>query len=354
MTQNSPLLLTDDDVLRADVQRLAAAAGVVPDVARQATEALRGWASASVVLIGADRAASMARLRPPRRPGVHVIGTGPLADQLFRDALACSAETVAELPASETWLVELLTDTADGAAGAGTVIAVMGGSGGAGATTFAAALGEASARLTPTLLVDGDLLGPGVDRVLGMEDAPGIRWDALLQVTGRLSARSLRDSVPARGGLGVLSWPADRPRSLPAFAVRELLSAAVRGYGVVLVDLSRHADAVTDEILARSDHVVLVSTLTVPAVAAATRTAARVPDGVRRHLVTRGSPVGVAPEEVARVLGIPLLVAMRDQRGLDEAVNLGAGPSRSSRGVLVRAARTVLDSLVTPVAESAA
>lgn len=354
MTQTSPLLLTDDDRLRADVLRLAAAAGVVPEVARDAAGALPSWGSAAVVLVGADRAGAMARMRPPRRPGVHVLGAEPLADEVFRDALGCGAETVAELPASETWLVELLTDAADGGGPAGTVVGVVAGSGGAGATTFAAALAQASARRCPTLLVDADVLGAGIDRVLGMEDVPGIRWDALVQVTGRLSARSLRESVPRRDGLGVLSWPVERPRGLPAFAVREVLSAAVRGHGVVVVDVPRSPDPVTDEVLARCDQIVLVSTLTVPAVSAATRTAARLPGTGSRHLVTRGSAIGISPEEVARVLGIPLLAAMRDQRGLDEAVNLGAGPSHSPRGALVRAARTVSEALPASLAGTAA
>ena len=41
--------------------------------------------------------------------------------------------------------------------------------------------------------------GPGVDRVLGLEDHDGFRWDALCQTTGRLSARALREALPRRG-----------------------------------------------------------------------------------------------------------------------------------------------------------
>jgi hypothetical protein len=38
---------------------------------------------------------------------------------------------------------------------------------------------------------------------------------------------------------------------------------------------------------------------------------------------------------------MPVLATMGDQRGLDEAINLGAGPLRSARGPLARAARKV-------------
>ncbi|MET0997638.1 MAG: septum site determining protein, partial [Marmoricola sp.] len=139
----------------------------------------------------------------------------------------------------------------------------------------------------------------------------------------------------------------DRPASLQAFAMREVLSAGRRGFDVVLVDLPRHQDAVIDETISRCDHVVLVSTLTVPGVSSAARVAHRLPEiAPARHLVTRGTRAGVSPESVSRLLRMPLLVAMGDQRGLDEAINLGAGPARSRRGALARAARTAAHSLL--------
>lgn len=345
--EHSPLLVTDDDQLLAEVSRLAAAAGVPLAEARDSTTALAAWLAAPLVLVGTDRLADLARLRPPRRAGVHVLGSGCVPDEAFRDALHVGAETVAELPQSDTWLVELLTDVGDGSTAVGTTIAVVGGSGGAGATVFAAALATSAAQRGSALLVDADLMGPGLDRVLGLERAKGIRWDSLLQATGRLSARSLRESLPGRDDLRVLGWPRERPRSLPAFAAREVLSAGVRGFDTVVLDLPRHADPVTDELLGRCDHVVLVSPLTVSGAAAASRVAARLPAGPQRHLVTRGSG-GLAPDDVARLLGLDLLLPMGDQRGLDEAVDLGAGPLRRSRGVLARTARLSLDRLLAP------
>ena len=48
---------------------------------------------------------------------------------------------------------------------------------------------------------------PGCDRVLALDEASGVRWDSLGRSSGRLSGRSLREAVPRRDGLGVLSWP---------------------------------------------------------------------------------------------------------------------------------------------------
>jgi secretion/DNA translocation related CpaE-like protein len=347
MDSTAPLLVSADPLLVADVQRLSAAAGVVPRVVGRPDQALRDWSAAPVILVGADEADALAATCPPRRPRVHLLAHGPVADSLFRDALALGAESVTELPHSETWLVELLTDVGDGASTPGVTIGVLGGSGGAGATVLAAAVAQAAAESTPTLLVDADPLGAGVDRVLGLESKDGIRWDSMLQTTGRLSSRSLREALPRLGQLSVLTWPTDRPASLQAFAMREVLSAGRRGFGVVVVDLPRQRDAVIEETISRCDHVVLVATLTVPGVSAAARVAQRLPEvSPERHLVTRGGRSGVSPGSVSKLLRMPLLLSMGDQRGLDEGINLGAGPARSRRGVLARGARSVVTELV--------
>lgn len=346
MDASAPLLISGDPMLCAEVQRLSAAAGVVPEVTSDPGRGLRGWGTSPLVLVGADAAAALAATGPPRRSRVFVLGRSPIGDALFRDALGLGAEAVAGLPESETWLVELLTDIGDGGATPGVTIGVLGGSGGAGATVFATALAQAAAEQAATLLVDADPIGAGVDRVLGLEGADGIRWDSMLQTTGRLSSRSLREALPSTGALSVLTWPTDRPSSLQAFAVREVLSAGRRGFTTVVVDLPRHPDPVVEESISRCDHIVLVSTLTVPGVTSAARLAARLPElAPHRHLVTRGGRAGVTPESVSRLLRMPLLAAMADQRGLDEAVNLGAGPARSRRGALARAARSCLATL---------
>ena len=339
-----PLLVTDDEALLTEVLRLCAAAGVVPQVVSDEIAALQLWIAAPLVLVGADRAERMARTDPPRRAGVHVVGVGNLPDLLFRDALGCSAESVAALPASEAWLVELLTDAADGSAPHGTVTAVIGGAGGVGATVFAAALGQVLGSRGGALLIDADVGGAGLDRVLGLEKKSGVRWDSLVQATGRLSARALRDAVPGRDGLSVLTWPVHRAPGLPAFAVREALSAGTRGFRSVVVDLPRHPDPVTEEVLPRCDHVLLVTTATVPAVTAAARVARRLPTAVTQ-VVLRERRGGVAEQDIARLLRLPILVTMADQRGLDESISLGAGPLRSPRGHLSRAAREVAETV---------
>ena len=339
----APLIITRDQSLLDELLRLAAAAGVSADVATDGGAALRGWSRAPVVLLGADLAEEVARISPPRRPQVYVVAWGAVPDEMFRVAVAVGAESVAQVARSEGWLTELLTDLGETVPTEGLVVGVVGGSGGAGATTFACALGQMGARRGRAVVIDADPLGPGVDRVLGLEAQHGVRWDGLCQTTGRLSARALREALPRRADLGALSWQAGEPATLQAFAVREVLSAARRGHDLVVVDLPRTAEPLVDEVAARCDRLLVVVVPTVAGVASAARVCARHPDRSGVRLVLRGA--GVEPRAVARATGIPVLATMPDQRGLGEAIDLGLGPVRSRRGALGRAATEVLDQL---------
>lgn len=339
----APLIVTRDQSLLDQLLRLAAAAGITPDVAPDIGAALRRWPRAPLVLVGSDVAAELAAISPARRSGVHVVAWGPVPDEMFRVAVALGGESVAQLPASEGWLVEALTDLGDPQRAAGAVIGVIGGSGGAGATTFACALGQLAARRGRAVVVDADPLGPGVDRVLGLEDRDGVRWDGLCHTTGRLSARSLREALPRREDLAALTWHAGAPGTLQAFAVREVLSAAQRGHDFVVVDLPRSEDALVDELVARCDRLLVVVVPSVAGVASAVRICARQPDPGRVRLVVRGT--GVASSAIARATRVPVLVTMADQRGLAESIDLGLGPVRSRRGSLGRAAGEALDQL---------
>lgn len=343
----TPLLVTADESLLDEMLRLAAAAGVTPEVAADPGAALRSWLAAPLVLVGLDAAEALVQLAPRPRPGVHLLVAGPPPDDVFRTAIRLGAQGVVDLTRSEAWVVEVLSDLVDPAGARGLTLGVVGGCGGAGASVFAAALGRVGARRGPTLLVDADPQGAGQDRLLGVEGLPGLRWEGLEQTTGRLSARSLREAVPRVHGLGVLTFGGRRPTSLQAFAVREALAAARRGHDTVVVDLPRAGDSLTDELVARCDRLVVVTTATVLGVAATARLCARLPGGVRT-VVVRGR--AMSGREVAKATGIRDVVEMADQRGLDEGIDLGLGPVRGRRGSLARAAAEVLAAAAAGVA----
>jgi secretion/DNA translocation related CpaE-like protein len=344
MSTTPALLVTADDLLLDDLLRLAAAAGTSLDVASDTTAALRSWSTAGLVLLGADLAGAVAGQRPPRRDQVHVVARGPVQDGLFRSALATGARDVLELPDADGWLVELLTDASDGTPRPARTIGLVAGSGGVGATTFACALALTAAGRAPAALVDLDPLGPGVDRVVGLDTGGnGVRWDALVGSRGRLGSRSLRAALPSRDGLAVLTWAAGTPVALDPGSVREVLSAARRGHDVVVVDLPRAVDDLTAEVVSRCDQVLVVADPTVPGAASAGKVIAALrPLTSGLALLVRVGEPGVPAEDVADVLDLPLVGTVPTQRRLAEQVDLGLGPVATRRSPLARAARAVL------------
>ncbi len=347
MSSPPALLITRDEQLLEDLLRLAAAAGASLDVAHEATSGLRGWSAASVVLLGSDLAARVAEQHPPRRDRVHVVGHGPLEDGLFRSALVAGAVDVVELPAADAWLVELLSDAVDaadgGRGGRARTIGVVAGSGGAGATTLACAVAVVASASETTLLIVLDPLGPGVDRVVGLDAVTGARWDALVSLRGRLGSRSLRAALPDRSGLAVLTWGAGRAVDLDAGSVREVLSAAQRGNDTVVVDLPRALDDVTAEVVTRCDVVLVVAEATVAGVSAAGRVAAALrPLNDALGLAVRSGRGAIPSRQVAGALDLPVLLQVPHQRRLAEHVDLGLGPVPSRRSALARAVRAGL------------
>ena len=342
-----PLFVTADDVLLDDLLRLAAGAGVSPDLATDAAAARRQWASASLVLVGTDLAEAVSRAEPVRRDNVCLV-TNDLDDaSVWKRAVDVGAETVLVLPDGEAALRELLADTIDGGSPNAVTLSVVGGCGGAGASVFASGLALAAAdRRLRVLLVDGDPLGGGIDLTLGAEDTAGLRWPDLMGTSGRVSAPTLRAALPEIKQLAVLSWDRGDLLSVPAELMRAVVTAGQRGGDLVVVDLPRRLDAAAEEALVRSTCTLLVVPAEVRAVASAARVAAQlrlVASDLR--LVVRGpGQSGLDGSLIADTLSLPLAAQMRPDSSLAEALDRGLGPMRRPRGPLALACAQVLDS----------
>jgi secretion/DNA translocation related CpaE-like protein len=345
MTSGAALLVSSDDLLVGEVLRLAAAAGSVVDVSTGPASGARGWSVADLVLVGADQAPGLAAAGPPRRERVHVLSHGPAPDALFRAAVDLGASSVTELPLAERWVVELLSDLADGGARhPGVAVAVIGGSGGVGATVLAGALALTAARQGPVLLTDLDPWGPGLRRVVGLDTAGGITWRDLTGSSGRLGSRALREALPCKDGTSVLGWPDEPVPRLPPALVREVLSAGRRGHDWVVLDAPRTADEAALSVVGHCDHVVLVAGSSLGAVAAAARTADRLRgECPSMGLVVRSARANPFADDVARAVGVPLVGVVGNQRRLDEHLDLGLGPVHRRRSPLAAAARSLVD-----------
>ena len=341
------LSMTRCPTLHEEISRLAAAADVEPRVVGEPIEAIAEWGTASVVLVGEDVAAELAGLSPGRRDGVHLIARSVMAptpvEDVFKAAIALGAESVLELPTSNAKLVDLLTDLDDPPA-AGVLIGVVGGSGGVGATTLSCALAQGAAGSGRAMVVDTDPLGPGLDRLLGMDDQPGVRWNDLQDTEGRLGSRMLRDCVPRAAGSGsagpgVLTWSPGQVSVSPG-VLRETLAAARRGHDMVVLDLARHAST-TIELISRCDVVFVVARASVAGLASAMRLVSSMGGmDLPATLVLR--PGGIRLVDAERATGLRVSHQLGHQRGLSQALDLGLGPLHSRRGPLARVVRDML------------
>ncbi len=324
-----PLVVSGDAGLVADLMRLCAAASVTPQLVDDPGQARSVWWRASCVLVGADRADAVANLAPGRRDGVVLVAREPESVDVWRLAMAVRAERLALLPTAQTWLVELLTDTVDGSGGRAATVAVIGGRGGAGASTLAACLALRAAKSgLSALLVDADPLGGGIELLLGCESAHGLRWPEVAATQGRVSAAALREALPDVDGVAVLSCGRAEPSSVDPVTMRVMLGAAQRGSDLVLVDVPRRLDEAAMEAVVVADTVLLLCTGDVRVAASAERQLImlRLLCGDIRLVVRRTQGADVLAADLASILELPLAGEISTQRGLDRCVNEGLGP----------------------------
>jgi secretion/DNA translocation related CpaE-like protein len=340
-----PLLVTADPLLLEELLRLCELAGVEAEVAPDPSSARSSWVAAPLVVIGSDVASGSAARGLPRRDGVVLVGLDLDDGGVWQVAVELGADTVVFLPDAQSWLVGRLGEVADrGDRPRGTVVAVVGGRGGAGATTLAAALAvTAAGQGLGCMLLDADPLGGGIDLALGGEDTEGLRWPDLA-VGGRVDGAALRAALPRVHHLTVLSWDRGNSLTVPPTALRGVLDAAVRTHDLVVVDLPRRVDEAAEVVLAAAHLTLLV----VPAEVRATASAARVSAAVSLlardlRVVVRGpSPAGVTGDVVADTLGLPLAGFVKPEPDLPRAMDCGRPPARDGRGPLAAFCRRLL------------
>ncbi|NBM16565.1 septum site-determining protein Ssd [Streptomyces sp. GC420] len=335
-----PLIVTEDEDLLDDLLRLCAAAGAEPEVHYGVPErggGGAGWEGAPLILVGDDAAA---RVRgAARRSGVLLVGRDQDDPDVWRRAVEIGADHVLRLPDAESWLVDRLADVAEGTGRPALTVGVVGGRGGAGASTLACALAVGAAGTgRRTMLVDGDPLGGGLDVLLGAERVKGLRWPDFAESRGRVAGGALEEALPELHRLRVLSWDRGDSVVVPPEAMRSVLAAARRRGGVVVVDLPRRIDEAGAEALAQLDLGLLVVPAELRAVAAARRVASVVGMVLRDlRVVVRGPlAAGLDEETVADLLGLPLAGELPEEPGLSEALGEGRPPGFERRGPLAR------------------
>lgn len=322
------LVICQDSRLLDVVMSAAASCGADPRVVREAHEVRRWWARAATVLIGAEMAPSVAGLGLVPRTGVHLIASDAEAATAWSVPLDAS---VLVLPEQSGFLPAVLSQSESPGMNRGRMIDVMGGTGGVGASTLAAALAQrCQLRQARPCLVDLDVCGGGIDLLLGAEKQTGWRWNDLLSVSG--SVHDIASSLPTPSGFPVLSMGRTGAESSAALqapgaqSVRSVLDSLCRNVDVVVIDDPEPQDWPGTE---KAMRLVVVAAQVRAVMAARAR--------IQRHgwqdaqLVVRCGPgMGLDPRAVADSLSLPLAGRITTDRRLVAAAQAGEPPGRRS------------------------
>ena len=346
-TTNGILALVGDPALRDDVDRVAAAVGL-PVVHASEPSGRNAWTGATAVLLDADAARRCADRALPRRGRVVLVVSSEPSAADFQAAISAGAQQVVMLPAHDGELMSELSNAADVCreqTRRGPVVGVIAGRGGAGASVFATALAQSATATSDALLVDADPWGGGIDLVVGCEGETGLRWPDLALQGGRLSYPALRDALPQRHGVSVLSG-SRIGSDIEGAPLGAVIEAGSRGGATVICDLPRRSTDAVETALDAADLVVMIAPADVRSCAAAAALAPWVSAAnPNAGVVARGpSPGGLRSADVANIVGLPLLAAMRAQPGVADALERG-GLSLRQRSPLGAAARRVLATL---------
>ncbi|MBB4134772.1 septum site-determining protein Ssd [Gordonia humi] len=335
------LLVLAAEPIHADLARCAAAAGYAM-VVGDAASCRHDWLRATAVAVDAGAVDVLAALHPPRRGAVVVVGAREDDPRAWQTALSLGAQGGFVLPDEESGLVGALSEFRRPVRSPAGVVAVVGGHGGAGASSMTAAVAlVASGAGQRVLLVDADRSGAGADLILGVEDEPGLRWPDVTGETGAIAGPALRAALPGTGRISVITSGRDDAEPLRPDTVLAVVDAGRSAGDVVVADVGREPGPVAAGLLDSADVAVLVTTASVHGVAASRRTAARLVGDREALLVVRGpSPGGLRARDVADAVGLPLLGGYRPERGLDRRCE-ATGLRLRRRGPLTRAAQDV-------------
>ena len=317
------------------IRSAAAAQEVDAEVVLALDEVAARWREADVVLVSDRLAEAVAERALPHREGVFLVGDDPAALAAWSAPLGAR---VISLPDGTGWLGAIL---ADGGTGKAPVVAVLGGSGGVGASTLAATLScVAAERRGAAALVETDLVGGGIDLLLGAETSGGWRWPRLSGAQGQVG--DLRPYLPAVAGVSVVSMARGPVVDLTREPLAAIVGSLRRTHDLVVLDPGRALTLAARESIRLATRVVLVVQAGVRGVAAA-REVVRAHQLQDAWLAIRGK--GLSAAVVAEALDLRVVAELPADPALARAAERGEPPTRAGRRYL-GVCRRLLDRIV--------
>jgi secretion/DNA translocation related CpaE-like protein len=213
------------------------------------------------------------------------------------------------------------------------LVAVVGGCGGAGASTLAVCLAVTALELgCATALFDADPLGGGLDSLADVATTatpPTRRAGGRNEGNGRDGAYGEwpHDSDPQRwphpgrrrpgGELSLVSWTIRDGETIPVTGMRNALRDLRRETDLVVIDLPRAIDDSAQLALSEATHSLVIAPVSERAAVAASRLLPKLTAvGPRPELVARlPGRDDMTPREFADLLGLPLAGVVRPPRG---------------------------------------
>jgi len=312
------LLVTRDDRVITEFQKIAAVTQT-PLVIESEPNA-DDLSNAYRVFVASDCAE--VNLNHPEIVLVVIGATGPATWQF---AAKLSANHIAVIPDSRDWLVAHLSAPVTKK---GLCVAIIPGSGGAGASLLSVGLAFHARQLfSDVVLVDLDESSAGLDIVLGIETQPGMRWQDFHSLTGSISGSDILRGLPARDGVALLTH--NDSKSTPAKFAPDAIIEQLRGVsGLVIIDFPRFTNQIAAvKILQQCDVAFVVSPSTVRGSATTKIAISKISKHVTTtELVIRNLPgTNLDALRIAQSLDVPLAGVVNSDPRIVEQIEQGFG-----------------------------
>ena len=237
----------------------------------------------------------------------------------FKFAMQQGATDLLELPKESAILLQRLSDLENKKSVRAKTIAVISGSGGAGASTVAAMAAWGMRRRFQTVLVDLAPDGGGIDVIFGQERNPASRWRDFVNSQGEIPSKTFQRELPQVESLALMSH--DRGEIEDSAVInKKVLFSLFQSFELAVVDLE-----IENLKNINFQEVVLVCTNTVKGVAAAVRKNNQIKNaGFTAKLVVRELSGGdVTPEKISQALKLELVAVISTETQFQKDLDRG-------------------------------